>query len=102
MRAKSIKNKPRINEDPKDALLRKKQEELDILKAQIRQMAMGEIPSTSMKPGDSPMQQNVNYGNIKKKKTIDLSEMEKENLQVLEAKKNLAQNLKIKKEKYDN
>ena len=44
-RAKSIKNKPKINEDPKDALLRKKQEELEILKAQIRQMALGNNPN---------------------------------------------------------
>ena len=31
-RAKSIKNKPRINEDPKDALLREFQEEISRLK----------------------------------------------------------------------
>ena len=32
-RAKNIKNKPRINEDPKDALLREYQEEILRLKA---------------------------------------------------------------------
>jgi hypothetical protein len=31
-RAKSIKNKPRVNEDPKDALLKKYQEEITELK----------------------------------------------------------------------
>ena len=31
-RAKNIKNKPRINEDPKDALLREYQEEIQRLK----------------------------------------------------------------------
>ena len=31
-RAKNIKNKPRINEDPKDALLREYQEEITRLK----------------------------------------------------------------------
>jgi hypothetical protein len=31
-RAKSIKNKPRVNEDPKDALLKKYQEEISELK----------------------------------------------------------------------
>merc|ERR1719446_1463920 len=36
-RAKNIKNKPRINEDPKDALLREFQEEIARLKAQINQ-----------------------------------------------------------------
>merc|ERR1712029_796890 len=36
-RAKNIKNEPRINEDPKDALLREFQEEIARLKAQINQ-----------------------------------------------------------------
>jgi kinesin family protein 3/17 len=35
-RAKNIKNKPRINEDPKDALLREYQEEIERLKALIQ------------------------------------------------------------------
>ena len=39
-RAKNIKNKPKINEDPKDALLREFQEEITKLKAMLR----GEIP----------------------------------------------------------
>ncbi len=34
-RAKNIKNQPRINEDPKDALLRKFQEEIARLKGQL-------------------------------------------------------------------
>ena len=34
-RAKNIKNKPKINEDPKDAMLREFQEEIARLKAQI-------------------------------------------------------------------
>lgn len=34
-RAKSIKNKPRINEDPKDALLRQYEEEIKKLKAML-------------------------------------------------------------------
>jgi len=34
-RAKNIKNKPKINEDPKDALLREFQEELARLKSQL-------------------------------------------------------------------
>ena len=39
-RAKNIKNKPKINEDPKDAMLREYQEEIQRLKAMLR----GEIP----------------------------------------------------------
>ena len=39
-RAKNIKNKPKINEDPKDALLREYSDEIAKLKAMLR----GEIP----------------------------------------------------------
>lgn len=39
-RAKNITNKPKINEDPKDALLRQYQEEIEKLKA----MLAGKIP----------------------------------------------------------
>jgi len=34
-RAKRIKNNPKINEDPKDTLLRKYQEEIKVLKEQL-------------------------------------------------------------------
>ncbi|CAH1255107.1 kinesin-II 95 kDa subunit-like isoform X2 [Branchiostoma lanceolatum] len=40
-RAKSIKNKPKINEDPKDALLREFQEEIARLKAQLAKKGPG-------------------------------------------------------------
>ncbi|EGD72527.1 Kif3b protein [Salpingoeca rosetta] len=40
-RAKSIKNKPKINEDPKDALLRKYQEEIAALKHQLESKGSG-------------------------------------------------------------
>merc|ERR1711874_322304 len=39
-RAKNIKNKPRVNEDPKDAMLREFQEEIARLKAQINQKSV--------------------------------------------------------------
>lgn len=39
-RAKNIKNKPRVNEDPKDALLRQFQEEIARLKAQLEERGM--------------------------------------------------------------
>lgn len=43
-RAKNIKNKPRINEDPKDALLREYQEEIKRLKAILaQQMGPGHL-----------------------------------------------------------
>ena len=34
-RAKNIKNKPKINEDPKDAMLREYQEEIEKLRAMV-------------------------------------------------------------------
>lgn len=37
-RAKNIKNKPRINEDPKDALIRSFQDEISKLKEQLAKM----------------------------------------------------------------
>lgn len=40
-RAKNIKNKPRINEDPKDAMLREFQDEIARLKAQL-EVSVGE------------------------------------------------------------
>lgn len=36
-RAKNIKNQPRINEDPKDALLREYQQEIERLKQMVQQ-----------------------------------------------------------------
>ena len=36
-RAKNIKNKAKINEDPKDALLREFQKEIEKLKAQLEE-----------------------------------------------------------------
>jgi len=44
-RAKNIKNKPTINEDPKDAMLRQLQEEIELLKAQL--MGQGGVLPTS-------------------------------------------------------
>ena len=45
-RAKNIKNKATVNEDPKDALLRQMQEELDTLKKQLQENDGGTIVPT--------------------------------------------------------
>ena len=42
-RAKKIKNKPRINENPQDALLRQYQEEIEIMKKKLIAMGKGEL-----------------------------------------------------------
>ena len=48
-RAKNIQNKPRINEDPKDALLREYQEEVQKLREQLQLIQSGVDPSEIMK-----------------------------------------------------
>lgn len=88
-----IKNKPRINEDPKDALLRKKQEELEILKAQIRNMALKCDPETAPK-GRGGAEPRLR----RESKKLDLTAIEKENRRVQEDKENLTKDLKRKKE----
>ena len=47
-RAKRIQNKPKINEDPKDALLRQYKEELDMLKSQLEKVRKGESPNSDL------------------------------------------------------
>jgi kinesin family protein 3/17 len=59
-RAKNIKNKPKINEDPKDAMLREYQEEIQRLKAQL--MGMGGNEGGGMVTIDG---QEININNIK-------------------------------------
>ena len=47
-RAKNIQNKPRINEDPKDALLREYQEEITKLREQLDALNQGSTPDQVM------------------------------------------------------
>ena len=47
-RAKNIQNKPRINEDPKDALLREYQEEITKLREQLNALNQGSTPDQVM------------------------------------------------------
>ncbi|XP_025086308.1 kinesin-like protein KIF17 isoform X2 [Pomacea canaliculata] len=67
-RAKNIKNKPKINEDPKDALLRQYQEEIAKLKAMLE----GQIPI--------PKDQELGSGDKHRKSSVDNArhELEKE------------------------
>ncbi|XP_077116550.1 kinesin-like protein KIF17 isoform X1 [Ranitomeya variabilis] len=59
-RAKNIKNKPRINEDPKDALLREYQDEIKKLKAMLSEQAdIQELPAPQ-RPPVKPTQTQVN------------------------------------------
>lgn len=59
-RAKNIKNKPKINEDPKDALLRTFQEEINRLKQNLENK-MGGKKKTRSKSG---RKRRDDYGNV--------------------------------------
>ena len=56
-RAKKIKNKPRINEDPKDALLRQYQEEIELMKKKL--LAMGKADLVMQISGNSGVGKNI-------------------------------------------
>ena len=43
-RAKAIKNKPKVNEDPKDALLKQYEDEIKQLKKMLENMNKGAAP----------------------------------------------------------
>ena len=94
-RAKKIKNKPRINEDPKDALLRQYQEEIELMKKKL--MAMGK--------GDLVMQISGNTGGgknvINEEKQIqkDLEDMENERKQFKEQSEAAINQIKEQKNK---
>ena len=47
-RAKNIKNKPKINEDPKDAMLREFQDEIHKLRAQLEMIQEGKDPGATL------------------------------------------------------
>ena len=47
-RAKAIKNKPKVNEDPKDALLKQYEEEIKKLKQMLDIMNSGNSPNANV------------------------------------------------------
>ncbi|CAI2385220.1 unnamed protein product [Moneuplotes crassus] len=72
-RAKNIKNKPRINEDPKDAMLREFQDEIHKLRAQLEMIQDGKDPGVTMAAlGGQQIVEKV----IKKKDEKKLKELE--------------------------
>lgn len=68
-RAKMIQNKPHINEDAKDALLRQKQEELKALREQIEKLTLGNVPIGDM---TKMMSLNSDGGGKSKRVNTDL------------------------------
>lgn len=66
-RAKQIKNAPKINEDPKDAMIRQYQEELNRLKDELAMMSGGGINYENMKDENG----NINYSQFVSKEKLD-------------------------------
>lgn len=54
-RAKQIQNKPRINEDPKDAMIREFHDEITRLRAQLAAMTGGKLGQGSGMGGSMPV-----------------------------------------------
>ena len=65
-RAKNIKNKPKINEDPKDAMLREFQEEIARLKAQL-DSAPGATPRGDVRHNGTS---SLSFSTVTKKKLL--------------------------------
>ena len=94
-RAKKIKNKPRINEDPKDALLRQYQEEIELMKKKL--MAMGKGDLVMQISGKSGGGKNI----VNEEKQIQkaLEEMENERRQFKKQSEDAINKIKEQKDK---
>ena len=77
-RAKNIKNKPKINEDPKDAMLREFQEEIARLKAALADAGDGAVEEYVDEQG------NVQVRAVQEKVVENVVEVEKEVEKVVE------------------
>ncbi|XP_027858514.1 kinesin-like protein KIF17 isoform X2 [Xiphophorus couchianus] len=87
-RAKSIQNRPRINEDPKDALLREYQEEIK----KLRTLVSGQLALLSDQPADALSQLPPNADEAKEK----IKEEYEEKLAKLQAEYNAEKESKAK------
>merc|ERR1712000_158569 len=105
-RAKSIKNKPKINEDPKDAMIRQFQDEIELLKRQLASGGMGNLSGMVMgNDGQMIIEKIIKVHDDTKIKEME-ERLEIEKLEIervaeferkkIEAQKNLAEEEKIK------
>jgi len=95
-RAKNIKNKPRINEDPKDAMIRKMKEELQNLQRQLNGDAAGNPASKSKKVSEKKVIKKVEVW-----KGVSKEEVERLKLKAVDAKNKLKELHKKDEEKYE-
>ncbi|XP_065144587.1 kinesin family member 3Cb [Paramisgurnus dabryanus] len=75
-RAKNIKNKPKINEDPKDALLREFQEEIARLKAQLEERGMLAKERRRRRRNSMRMKRSLSSGEVETEKDGDVGIVE--------------------------
>jgi hypothetical protein len=101
-RAKMIKNAPKINEDPKDAMIRQYQDELTRLKQELAMAAGGGVyqmdgtgGQTRILTGDSKEKMEEMEKKIEQEKIEILKELEKEK-KLIEESKNTAEDEKLK------
>ncbi|VDN59075.1 unnamed protein product [Dracunculus medinensis] len=90
-RAKNIKNKPKINEDPKDALLREYQEEIERLKAMINS-------NTTLEQFD----QRKEHDHLKTQYEIAINELRSKYHMEQQSKAKLQEEFLLLKEQYEN
>ncbi|XP_061582911.1 kinesin-like protein KIF17 [Cololabis saira] len=94
-RAKSIQNRPRINEDPKDALLREYQEEIKKLRALISGQ-LGTADLSALLTGQSPAVPSRLQSSTPEAKKEKIKEEYEEKLAKLQAEYNAEQESKAK------
>lgn len=86
-RAKNIQNKPQINEDPKDTMIREFQDEISRLKAELEQFSGGSLNfdglngSGSMGQKTIEIEKFVHYENKERMKEME-DQLEKEKLDI--------------------
>jgi hypothetical protein len=81
-RAKSIKNKPKINEDPKDALLKQYENEIQELKAMLMALQQSGATGAQMTLAMNQMQSRIDQHHVVESVTDDVETL----LQRLEGK----------------
>ena len=81
-RAKNIENKPRINEDPKDAMIREFHDEITRLRAELEMYGGAQMPTQMRGPdGQIIVEKVVHVDNSEKMKAMeDALEKEKEEI----------------------
>jgi myosin heavy subunit len=102
-RAKNIKNKPVINEDPKDAMLREYQEEIARLKERLSQMPTSSSPAMGEQEKETIIDEVRSKANkeneaLRAKTNAELQKLKSANHQTAEERERLAKKLAEEKQ----